>query len=447
MQNNTVKEQDYIQHTSNLMHLVKSLTQDYLSLWWASDGDLPVLGPKFTTKDKLAKERALDQFLNRLNHDLAKVPATESERQPWREEISSYIKQFARDLLEWPEECLEILFAEGFQAVTNEFVGQARNFNPAIVTEDIFQAIRNVWIANSLQLLFKEDLRLSPGIFGYSMLYPYSDNYLDDPAYSEEEKRAFNARFAESLTGQSVTPANTHEQAIFDLIHIIESQYPRKSYPEVYESLLAIHRAQCKSLNQQHGQRSPYESDIVGISVEKGGTSVLADGFLAKGSLTYEEASFAFGYGVFLQLIDDLQDVQEDRRNGHMTIFAQTATHWHLDKVTNRLLNFMGNVLERAHLPASSELNANVNELKALIWHACVLRVIEDVAKDRKFFSREYIASIEEYSHFHFAYLKKLKKIEQKYTSLPNLVYVLPGSNALPFAAMQKRKHSNLLKR
>lgn len=440
MQNNTAIKEDYIPRVSDFTQLVQSLTQQYRVLWWASGGDLPVLGRKFTTKDRLAKERALDQFLARLNRDLAQVPATEVERQPWREKIGAYIKEFAIDLLEWPRESLEILFDESFQAVTNDFVSQARCFNSAIVTEDIFQAIRNVWIANSLQLLFKEDVQLSAGIFGYSMLYPYSDNYLDNPHFTREEKVAFNARFAQCLAGQAVTPANAHEEAIFDLVRIIESQYPREAFSEVYESLLSIHRAQCQSLIQQHGNLSPYDNDILGISIEKGGTSVLADGYLSKGRLTYEEASFSFGYGVFLQLIDDLQDVQEDRRNGHMTIFAQTASHWPLDQITNRLLQFMANVLKAANSPVTSNI-AQIDALKALIWHSCVMRVVEDVAKDRKFFTREYIASIEEYSHFHFAYLKKLKKrVEKNYTSLHNLVYVLPGSDALPFAAMQRRQ-------
>ncbi len=32
---------------------------------------------------------------------------------------------------------------------------------------------------------------ISDGIFGYSMLYPYSDNFLDDETISKEDKIAF----------------------------------------------------------------------------------------------------------------------------------------------------------------------------------------------------------------------------------------------------------------
>ena len=59
---------------------------------------------------------------------------------------------------------------------------------------DIFQAIRNVWIMNSIQILYNMEVKLTPSIFAYSMLYPYSDNYLDDANISVGEKVEFNKK-------------------------------------------------------------------------------------------------------------------------------------------------------------------------------------------------------------------------------------------------------------
>jgi hypothetical protein len=75
---------------------------------------------------------------------------------------------------------------------------------------------------------------------------------------------------------------------------MIESEYTRTAYPGVYESPLAIHRAQEKSLRQQIRERGRAEPEIRDLSVEKGGASVLADEYLAKGWLTQEEPEFAF---------------------------------------------------------------------------------------------------------------------------------------------------------
>lgn len=75
------------------------------------------------------------------------------------------------------------------------------------------------------------------------------------------------------------------------------------------------------------------------------------------------------------------------------------------------------------------------------------MRIVEDVAKERKFFSKKYVAAVEEYSHFHFAYLKRLKRrIERRYSDLNNLVYVLPGCQALPFASIKPRDRTQMMR-
>ena len=103
-------------------------------------------------------------------------------------------------------------------------------------------------------------------------------------------KLAFNHRFQRRLQGEDVRPANAYEATISQLVGMIESQWDRARYPQVYESLLAIHAAQARSLGLVAPGASPYELDVLGISFEKGGTSVLADGYLVAGWLTPEQA-------------------------------------------------------------------------------------------------------------------------------------------------------------
>ena len=61
--------------------------------------------------------------------------------------------------------------------------------------------------------------------------------------------------------------------------------------------MIAINEAQTKSL-LQHTKTIPPNELIMEISMEKGGTSVLADGYLVEGDMTEEDALFAFGLGV-----------------------------------------------------------------------------------------------------------------------------------------------------
>jgi hypothetical protein len=47
------------------------------------------------------------------------------------------------------------------------------------------------------------------------MLYPYTDNYLDDPEISRQAKASFNARFERRLAGGEAEPCVAREETIW----------------------------------------------------------------------------------------------------------------------------------------------------------------------------------------------------------------------------------------
>src|SRR3974390_3017863 len=84
------------------------------------------------------------------------------------------------------------------------------------------------------------------------------------------------------------------------------------------------------------------------ICCAKGGTSVLADACLVRGSLDEAESEFAFLWGVMLQLGDDLQDVREDLERGSDTLFTRAIRAGRpLDALVEQLLNFAATVGDR----------------------------------------------------------------------------------------------------
>lgn len=85
--------------------------------------------------------------------------------------------------------------------------------------------------------------------------------------------------------------------------------YAPSSYQDVYQSLYLIQEGQQQSLRQQ--QTIP-EKDVLEISIWKGGTSVLADGYLIDGHLSDVQQEFCMLFGFTLQVQIDLQDVVED---------------------------------------------------------------------------------------------------------------------------------------
>jgi hypothetical protein len=308
--------------------------------------------------------------------------------------------------------------------VVIDFVGMTRRFDALAGAEDTFQAIRNALVMNGLQLLLGLPVQLTPAVFAYSMLYPYSDNYLDDATVSADTKLAFNERFGRRLEGRDVAPANAHERAIFDLVAMIEGQFERSRYPQVFESLLAIHRAQVKSMRLLRRGASPYDVDVLGISLEKGGASVLADGYLIAGALTPAQAAFMFGFGAFLQLGDDLQDVGQDTESGQLTLFSQTAGRWPLDALTNRTLAFGARVLE-----GMDAFDApGCEPLKELIRYSAVQLVIGAAGSAKRFYSRSYLEQIETHSPFRFASEgRQMQKLTRQRAGLTRLYEAFAG--------------------
>lgn len=418
---------------------LEQLAARFAALWWETGTGAPVLdaagaGGDLTPRRQRDNARATERLIDDLAARVAAYPATEPERLAWRETTREDVRRFGEERFGWPQGYRELLFGDDFFTATQEFARQARAFDPAIAVEDIGQALRNVWIMNSIQMLLGLPVRLTPAVFAYSMLYPYTDNYLDDPQVSGAAKEAFCRDLGRRLAGNEVLPRDARQRDVFRLVETIESQFPRGSFPEVFLSLQAIHRGQVKSLAQQGRDLSPYESDLLGISIEKGGSSVLADGYLTAGRLTREEADFLFGYGVFLQLLDDLQDAAANQKAGHLTVFSQISGRWPLDRLASRLFWLIRRVLASSPRFAGPACAA-VNDL---IERNCTALLVSAVADNQGLFSRPYVRALEARWPLDFAALRKLRKrgrkrYEQTLRALRRRPAGLPGAFPLAF--------------
>jgi hypothetical protein len=197
------------------------------------------------------------------------------------------------------------------------------------------------------------------------------------------------------------------ESAVWVMIQLIEEQYPRPSFPQIFDSLMAIHRAQEQSVAQL-GSAFKFacridEDELLRITCAKGGTSVLADACLAKPRLSEAENRFAFEWGVLLQLGDDLQDVNEDLRRGSDTLFTRAAAAGHpLDSHVMQLLNFSQHVADcMDRLPYGSE---QLKNLLRMSWRSLVLMAVVDA---QQFFTKAFLAELEPYSAFRFDFLRE----------------------------------------
>lgn len=417
---------------------VRKLNQHFTDLWWECPASFPDLGPPYTAQVQTQNEKALLQFLSEVEHMLTNPPRNREGIQSAQLRLGAAFRCFAEEALGFEGSQLDLLPSQVFSEVSEEFVRQARLFDPNLRTEDIYQAGRNAWTAHGLQWLLGLAVQLSPSIFAYSLLYPYTDNYLDDPNISRETKLSFNERFGQRLTGNRLSPVDTREQVIFDLVGMIEEQYSRSDHADVFESLLAIYDAQNQSLKLLRRAAVPGEVDVLGLGFYKGGTSVLADGFLAGGSLTGAQCQFAYGHGILAQLLDDMEDVEEDRRAGRLTLYSQPAGHWPLDALANRTFHFGDHILKGLD---GFEVEESVREL---IRRGANLLLLDAVGRTDRDYTPAYLNRLEAYSPFRFRFLKgQRKKFLKQHGSIEKLMEaVLLNGKFDPL--MQKRPAVNL---
>jgi hypothetical protein len=379
----------------------------YEELWLGTDDTIPVLGDRVSRRTQRRNAGATERLLDELASEIEHYPEGEEERQLWRQTLKERLHRFGEHRLGWPQGYRDLLFADEFHRATSSFVRRARAFDPRIRVDSLTQALRNVWIMNSIQMLLERRVEPSPSIFAFSMLYPYTDNYLDDPGVGVEAKRDLNARLSRRLRGEPVDPADLRQARIFRLVEEIETQFPRSDFAEVFWSLEAIHRAQIESLTQQETLAPLTDRRILTISFAKGGASVLADAYLTAGTLTGGESDFFFGYGVFLQLLDDLQDIESDHGADHATLFTLQSERGTLDRLTGRLHRFMRKIVESSPRFAAPRFA----QVKDLIFRNCTLLLVGAVAENPHLFSRRFRREVECRWPLSLRSMRKLRRV------------------------------------
>ena len=376
---------------------IHGLNQEYIDLWFSCSKEFAL--PCFSRREQAQKEdqlQTLFQQMPRIHTDPAMPEWWSREK---IEPFLPYLRQTMQILLDLSEGESVDIFGEEFKSATFEFVEMARAFDSNLGPSEIFQAVRNLWIVNGLQRMMHAPVTLTPALLAYSLLYPYTDNYVDDPDIPEQEKAGFNQRLALRLQGKPVTPNSAHESRIYELINMIEEQFPRSSFPMVYASIQAIHRAQIASMQLVDPKRPVSFDHVLHISLEKGGTSVIADGALVRGELSPEQIRFLYGYGAYLQFVDDLRDLQHDYQANQRTIFTLDDDLLRRAQMVNRTFVFGANVLNR--------MAKTAGEFLPLMQKSINMLLIQSIGLMPEFFASDFLQKMESHSTCSFAFLRE----------------------------------------
>jgi hypothetical protein len=244
-----------------------------MQLWSGCGGHSTQGGRRYSPKEQQKKEKAYDEALRTVERDLKRPSRTKSGRLETQKRVTASFARFSATALDLDPEMVDLL-TNDFLPVGTKLARWARRFDPSLSMADITQACRNAWTACGLQPLLGESIRITPSILGYSLLYPYSDNFLDCEDVSGEAKLRFSERFRDRLRGQRLSADDHRESALWALVHLVEGHYPRARCPQVWDCLLAIHRAQEESIAQLSDSGRCNDADLLRKSCAKGGSAV-----------------------------------------------------------------------------------------------------------------------------------------------------------------------------
>jgi hypothetical protein len=384
---------------------VEAKTAETMARWSLCAATALPAGTRYTAKEHRAHEKAYDKGLRAVEREGRRAARASAMRLETQRRIVALFPPFAAIALGLSG-AADQLITGSFLPMGTELARWSRRFDRTLSNAGILQACRNAWTCCGLQALLGKPMELTPAVLGYSLLYPYSDNYLDHPGISSGDKLDFSRRFRRRLLGVMEAPDNGHEASVWSMVQLIEDQHARSLYPQVYDCLLAIHKAQEDSIAQlKNGTESAHESledaELLRISCAKGGTSVLADACLVEPLLSPEAVQLSFQWGVLLQLGDDLQDVREDLRRGSTTLFTRAVLQGKtLDGLIGKLLNFSHQIADRMdRMPHGSSA---LKSLLRMSWRSLILMAVAAV---EGYCSPAFLADLEPSSSFRFKFL------------------------------------------
>ena len=361
--------------------------------------------PAVGDMQKKENETLIEEFSARMQKKAEQRPEGKEGLKQWGQEMEQELKCFLEKekMLSLSEWINPVLFHE-FEKETKHFIDRVRGFDADLNAGQIWQAMRNYFIYAMIVEMQGERQNAADPILAYSLLYPYTDNYIDDKTTKKEEKERYNRMIARKLKGEPVLIQSALEEKTCRLLDMIGDAYEGEAKKKVIGTLLQLLEAQNYSIRQQKAGIS--EDEILGISIWKGSTSVLADYLFATQDWREKEEGFYLRFGFLLQLVDDLQDMEEDKKEGSRTLMIKAAEQKRLEGQVNRLLWFIWDTV-RAFEPRNPGL-------KGFVLKNCVEITLLSAAMNAQHFLKEYIKALEPYLPLSVEFIKKMKKQQKK---------------------------------
>jgi hypothetical protein len=388
--------------------------------WIAASDQYPEFLMEFSKETKTKNEQYIQTVTDDFKKQLNRFSRLPIRHRKWKRRTLDILTDILySETIIGLHDSMDQKTIDAFYKEVQEFLRHVRKFAPELSFEEVGQGLRNYIV----YAMFKEISQMQSGFnlagFGYSMLYPFTDNFIDNINNSALDKLEYNQIIRDKIQGKEVHPKSIHQQKTCDLLQAIEAEYPRDIDTTVFTLLLMMLEAQEDSIRQQNKGIPLTAEERLDISLYKGGISVLIDRFLVKKEIAEEELIFYLGLGFFLQLADDLQDIKEDSEQGYQTIFTIDLHPEQEEKIVNKMIHFVYQIM--------NTYQSENDTFKNFILANCYQLINTSMAGSKEFFSKDYLDRSEKYLPVTYPFLENFKKnlnanknlnVQEKYMKL-----------------------------
>jgi len=384
----------------------QELLDDAVNNYYDADASTLYNMDKVSLFKKIGNEVQLIKLADKLMNDLEPykkesfMSISVGDIKQIRDSFLAFLTKQDRKSLLYDLPFLELFMKVGYFDTADQLFARAAKEDGNLQTLEVFQGLRNFWITNSLQMFFGLPVQMKDSIYALSLLYPYTDNFLDDININVEEKDEFNHRFEDYITGAAHEPKNSLESKVFELFNLIAEQYDRSEFPKIYEAMQILQDTQIDAM-KQYSEEPLDRDELLRIVFLKGGMTVLTDALLVKPNLSAEDMQFTFNYGSLLQMLDDFEDTVEDFNEGHKTLFS--TKNGFLDKEVEKLIGYIFKVTEE------TEKDTEIQKfLKEIIKSCSFLLISSAIARNKNLVSKRFYKDFESVIKVRLTFFNKL---------------------------------------
>jgi hypothetical protein len=181
--------------------------------WLSADNLFPDFLADVSEDAKNQNEQYIQTIFDDFQKQVMSYPRLPIGRRKWKKHMQELINQVIfHEMVIGIHLALEQKELEAFQAELLEFLRQVRRFAPELTLEDIGQALRNYIVYAMFKVIHRKNTGFRMAGFGYSMLYPFTDNYIDSKSVTPEEKSEYNKLIRDMLEGREVRSRTVHQR-------------------------------------------------------------------------------------------------------------------------------------------------------------------------------------------------------------------------------------------